>query len=96
MSPVRPRKFGMQQMPINPPVSQMARITSSGIFRNASSNDPISTTGHSTSPATSSSSPISSTTSSLWAKARFFASASTIRIRCSGSSTTFAASSAGT
>ena len=35
----------------------VARITSPGIDRNSWSNDPISTTGHSTSPATSSSSP---------------------------------------
>ena len=34
----------------------VARITSPGIERNSCSNDPISTTGHSTSPATSSSS----------------------------------------
>ena len=42
----------------------VARITSSGICRKLSSNEPISTTGHSTRPATSSSSPSSSTSSS--------------------------------
>ena len=36
----------------------VARITSGGISRNASSNEPISTTGHSTRPATSSSSAV--------------------------------------
>ena len=35
----------------------VARITSGGIARNASSNEPISTTGHSTRPATSSAGP---------------------------------------
>ncbi len=41
----------------------VVRITSGGIDRNASSNEPISTTGHSTSPATSASSPASSMSS---------------------------------
>jgi hypothetical protein len=35
-------------------VRMVARITSGGIDRNSGSNDPIITTGHSTSPATSS------------------------------------------
>ena len=52
----------------------VARITSSGIARNASSNAPISTTGHSTRPATSASRPSSSTSSKPCAKARFLAS----------------------
>ena len=49
----------------------VSRITSAGMSRNASSKSPISTTGHSTSPDTSSSRPSSSTSSSPLAKARF-------------------------
>ena len=33
MSPLPPRNRGMQQIPISPPVSQMARATSSGLPR---------------------------------------------------------------
>ena len=54
---------------------------------------PISTTGHSTRPATSSSSAWSSTSSKPCAKARFLASARICALRRSGSSTTLALAS---
>ena len=69
----------------------VARITSPGIERNSFSNDPIATTGHSTSPATSSSSASSSTSSQPCANASCLASAWMMSLRPCGSSTTFAA-----
>jgi hypothetical protein len=64
-----------------------------GNLRNDSSNSPISTTGHSTSPATSLSNASSSTSSKPCAKARFLASVTMISLRRAGSSTTLAFSS---
>ena len=64
----------------------VVRITSGGIARKASSNEPISTTGHSTSPATSASRPASSTSSNPCAKARFLASVRMMSRRRAGSS----------
>ncbi len=71
----------------------VARMTSSGMARNALSNEPISTTGHSTRPATSASSPSSSTSSKPCANARVLASVKIICARRAGSTTTLAASS---
>ena len=71
----------------------VSRMISAGIARKSVSNSPISTTGHSTSPDTSSSRPSSSTNSSPLAKAMFFASARMISLRRSASMMTFAASS---
>ncbi len=73
----------------------VARITSGGMSRKPSSNRPISTTGHSTRPATSSSRPSSSTISSPCAKARSRASWRMMALRRSASRTTKAFSSAG-
>ena len=67
--------------------------TSGGRSRNFSPMGPISTTGHSTRPATSASRPLSSTTSRPWAKAICAASCQIFSARSAGSSTTFAAAS---
>ena len=71
----------------------VARTTSSGTSRKAGSNDPISTTGHSTRPEISSSRPASSTSSSPCARARSLASLRMMSLRRSRSTTTKAASS---
>ena len=72
----------------------VARITSSrNVAGNSRSNEPISTTGHSTRPATSASRPSSSTSSSPCAKASCFASVRMMSRRRSASSTTLALSS---
>ena len=64
-----------------------------GDLQELSSNEPISTTGHSTRPATSLSRPSSSTSSSPCAKASCFASVRMMSRRRSASSTTLALSS---
>ncbi len=71
----------------------VARITSSGMPRKASSKLPMSTTGHSTRPQTSSRRPSSSTRSSPCTSARSRASAMMADLRRSRSTMTFAASS---